>query len=77
MIKSIYEDFATILEEPTDSQPGSYRVRLGPDCGMDIAGCFIEVEMRWLEVDTMEMYYEVLTETAEGLSDEQIEELQY
>ena len=44
---------------------------------MDIAGCFIEVEMRWLEVDTMEMYYEVLTETAEGLSDEQIEELQY
>ena len=77
IIQSLLSDEShfTVIEEPDETQVGSFRIRLSPNCGMELAGCFIELEMSYLEVESMENYIQILPETAEGLTSEQIEEL--
>ena len=67
----------TVLEEPSETALGQFRVRIDPYCGMELAGCFIELEITYLEVDSTEMIYEILPDSAEGLTDEQLDDLQY
>ena len=67
----------TVTEEPSETTLGSFHVRVAPNCGMEIAGCFIELEMTYLDLDSTELHFEILPDRAEGLTDEQLEELQY
>ena len=72
-IQSLYgqeEGNFTITEEPSESTLGSFRVRIGPNCGMEIKGCFVELEMNYLDLDSAEMYIEVLPEQSEGLTED-------
>jgi len=66
----------TVLTEPSEELPGAFQVRLMPHCGMETAGCFVELVMSYLDTDSTEMAYEVLLETAVGLTNEQLEKLQ-
>ena len=65
-----------VKEEPSETELGSFRVCIAPHCGMEIAGCSVELEMTYMDLDTTEMRFEVLHDRAEGLSDEQLEGLQ-
>ena len=67
----------TLLEEPSETALGSFHVRIAPNCGMELAGCFIELVMTYLDVDSTEMYYEILPDSAEGLTHAQLDDLQY
>ena len=64
-----------LLVEPSEGQAGQFRVRVEPHCGDQLAGCFINLEFSYLSADSMEMQYVLLEETAEGLTDEQLEYL--
>ena len=66
------------IEMPSETEPGSFRVLLRPNCGADLAGCFIEMNFNYTSVHSAtDIEYELLLDTAVGLNNEQIERLQY
>ena len=63
---------------PSETEPGAFRVLLRPNCGADLAGCFIEMNFNYVSVSSaIDIEYEVLPDTAVGLTADQIESLQY
>lgn len=41
------EGCLTVLEEPSQTEVGSFRARISPKCSMEIPGCFVELEMQY------------------------------
>ena len=82
VVKSLVDDGENgnfnYVEMPSETEPGSFRVLLRPNCGADLAGCFIEMNFNYMSVSSaIDIEYEVLPDTAVGLIPEQIERLQY
>ena len=65
------------MQEPSETQEGSFRVRIEPNCGMQLAGCFINLELSYKSLEAMEMTYNILEDTAIGLTNEQLEYLHW
>ena len=70
-------NLTTVIESPSEHCLGEFQVRLFPNCGTEIAGCSLELEMKYLDSDSLEMYICVLRDRAEGLTDEQLEDVEY
>ena len=82
VIQSVVDDgenvYFNYVEMPSETEPGSFRVLLRPNCGADLAGCFIEMNFNYTSVHSaIDIEYEVLPDTAVGLDNDQIERLQY
>ena len=82
VIQSVVDDgenvYFNYVEMPSETEPGSFRVQLRPNCGADLAVCFIEMNFNYTSVHSaIEIEYEVLPDTAVGLDNDQIERLQY
>ena len=57
------------IEMPTETEPGSFSVLLRPNCGADLAGCFIEMNFNYTSVHSaIDIDYEV--KTAVGLNND-------
>ena len=74
VLQNLIDDFK-ILEPPTEDVLGSFKVPLVPNCGDEEAGCQVDLMVRYRE-EFPEADYEILEETAEGLSDDQLSGLQ-
>lgn len=68
------EDF-TLLEEPSASAPGKFKVRLYPFCGEQEQFCSVELQVTYRDAALHEVY-SINEEEAEGLSHEQVNDLQ-
>ena len=71
------QDHFTEIEAPSESEYGQFKVFIEPNCGMDLSGCNIEIQMTYMDLDSQEnIRYEILEQTAVGLTDEQVSSLQ-
>ena len=68
ILSSLLEEFE-VLEECTDTDPGSFKVKLVPNCGQEEAGCSVELRVQYKE-EYPDADYEILEATADGLSEE-------
>ena len=74
MLSNLLENFV-VLEEPTDDTPGSFSVKLVPNCGEEEAGCSVGLRVSYKE-DYPEADYEIMEDTADGLTEEHVAGLQ-
>ena len=65
-----------MIEQPTKNQKGAIRVRIMPNCGMETAGCSVELQIFYVDFDSTEVCYELQPESAIGLTNEQLDSLQ-
>ena len=56
---------------------GQFKVRIMPPCGMDVAGCSVELLASYIHLDSQELFFEILPDEIVGLTDEQVDELSY
>ena len=75
VVKSLVDDgenvYFNYVEMPSETEPGSFRVLLRPNCGADLAGCFIEMNFNYTSVHSaIDIEYELLPDTAVGLDND-------
>ena len=76
-ISSMFHESFEVVEEPTEEQLGQFRVRIEPHCGMDVAGCSVLLLASYMQLDNQELFYEIVPDEVVGLTDEQVDELNY
>lgn len=45
-------------------------MHLVPNCGVDVVGCSVEVDFWYLDLESLELRFEVNNDTVEGLSND-------
>ena len=70
LLQALVEKF-DVLEEATEDTPGSFQLKLVPNCGEEEAGCSIELRVRYKE-EYPDAEYEIVEDTADGLTEEHI-----
>ena len=78
IVKSLLADEECFeeIEMPSEEHAGQFIVKMLPYCGTEVAGCLVEMKISFLDVDSVELSYELLQDKAAGLSYEQLEDLQ-
>ena len=64
-----------VLEEATEDTPGSFQLKLVPNCGEEEPGCSIELRVQYRE-EYPDADYDLVEDTADGLTAEQLAGLQ-
>ena len=64
------EENFKVTEEPSETQAGAFWMHLVPNCGVDVVGCSVEVDFWYLDLESLELRFEVNNDTVEGLSND-------
>ena len=70
VLEALAEEF-TVLEKATEDVPGSFQLKLLPNCGDEEAGSSIELRVQYKE-EYPDADYTLLEHTADGLTEEQL-----
>ena len=63
------ESHFTVVEEPSETATGQFHVLIEPNCGMDIAGCSMEIQVTYRDLDSQQnIDYEILNDADTGLT---------
>lgn len=71
----MYLENLVVLKEPQEDTPGEFQLIVKPAVGMGTTGCQVALKLSFVSTYSEEMLYEVLQDTAVGLTAEQLQEL--
>lgn len=69
VLASLYETNFSVIQDPDETTPGVFQVVIYPNCGNDTAGCHVDLKLSYQRTPSSVMSFEVLPETAVGLTD--------